>query len=435
MANVAQQKISIFIGECGPIAVREQGLASFGDLIRYTRKKHKVHHDDVAILYGKIAGGYPVTGRHILRMEHNNSFFPRDPNRRRVLATLLRMPPELMAYLSLETITPVVLVQEPVRRPLLSRSSRPIDTQEYYSTLQSYWTEGYPNGMEHAIQDIEGRMDLLKDKVLFEFSPEKPLLTRLLCGYKILHAEIAENQECYAQAAQYLSDAFTLAGERECYDLQAIALLRREMFFIYNGDAGAALSEFTISKQLYHPIAPQVWGYMITLASKSEARLAQDASDILSALKHLNHAEKFVKPISTEDFLFFATFDKQRYLLDCAGTCMKSPSKKWRSPKQASEYLTEAVRQGNVEGTSINSYRQAYHDMVLAKIYCDQGHYLVAATSAENALLTLNKIQSKANLNEIAALFPAIKEHHPLAIEVMSLEAELMKAQRPDLFG
>ena len=35
---------------------------------------------------------------------------------------------------------------------------------------------------------------------------------------------------------------------------------------------------------------------------------------------------------------------------------------------------------------------------------------------------------------EIALLLAEIKEHQPLAVEVMSLEAELMKVQQPYLF-
>jgi hypothetical protein len=365
-------------------------------------------------------------------MEHHDSFFPKDPNRRWVLATILRMPPELMAYLSLETTIPE---QEKPESSLFPTSTKAIDTAEYYKTLQSYWIDGYPKGLEHTIKDVKRRIYLLKDKVLFEFSREKPLMIRLLCGYKVLLASIAHEQERYTEAKQHLTEAITLAGERECYDLQAIALMRRMALFIDNGDADATFGDFTMAQQLGKPVAPQIWGHMLTLASQSESHLAQDERDRLAALRHLDHAEKLAQPISTEQFLFLATFDKQRYLLDCAGACMASPIKKMRSPRNAEQYLREATKQDTVNGKSVNAYRQAYNDLIQAKIYCDRGHYPVAATTAENALVTLKGLQSKVHLNEIAALLAEIKEHVPLEIEVMSLEAELMKVQQPYLFG
>jgi hypothetical protein len=431
MANVAQHRIQIYIGECGPIAVKEPGQAAFGELVRYIRKRHKIHPDDVGMLYGKIAEGSPVTGRHILRMEHNDSFFPKDPNRRWVLATLVHMPPELMAYLSLEATIPE---QEKPEISLFPTSTKAIDTAEYYNTLQSYWIDGYPKGLKYAIKDVKRRIHLLKDKVLFEFSLEKPLLTRLLCGYKILLADYAIMQQDSTAAQQYLTDAFTLADEREYFDLQALALKQRMLISVNDANFEAALGDFEMAQQLGKPVAPQIYGQMITTASKSQSHLARDESDRVATLKQLDHAEKLVQPISPENFLFLATFDRQRYLLDSAQACMESPIKKMRSPGKAEEYLREAARQRNINGKSVNACRQVDSDLIQTKIYCDQGHYLVAATTAEQAVVTLKGLQSKIHLNEITALLAEMKEHVPLEIEVMSLEAELMKVQQPYLF-
>ena len=111
-----------------------------------------------------------------------------------------------------------------------------------------------------------------------------------------------------------------------------------------------------------------------------------------------------------------------------------SQVEKLRSPKRAEVYLEEATKQSATKGNVVSAYRQAYHDLIQAKIYCDQSYYLVAATTAENALVALKGLQSKVHLNEIATLFTEIKEHYPLEMEVMSLEIELMKAQQPYLF-
>jgi hypothetical protein len=460
MANVAQQKWTICIGEHGPIRVRERGQASYGELVRYTRKIHHISIEDVAMLYGKIVDGDPVTQRHIRRMEHNDSFFLNDHNRRWVLARLLRMPPELMAYLSLEVVIPDGRETAP-ERPLFPISTRTVDTTEYYKTLHKYWVEGYPRGVENAILDVRRRISLLKDKALSEFSLAKPVMTRLLCGYKILLADIAIDQQFYTEAEHYLTEAFDIAGARQCPDLQAMALMRRMTVHRTSGDFATALSDFAraqqlealsnfakktvpknkpghveIPQQLKRPVASaaQIWGWMVSIASVSEAHLAQNEGHRVAALKRLDDTERLPQPISTEDFQFFVTFDKERYFLSSAEACMESPLKKLRSPTKAAEYLKEAQKESVSKGRSINGHRQALNDIVQAKIYCDREGYLVAATTAEQALLTLNRLESKFALDRIARVLAEIKEHDSLAIEVMSLEAELMKAQQPYLF-
>jgi len=170
------------------------------------------------------------------------------------------------------------------------------------------------------------------------------------------------------------------------------------------------------------------------MASIAEAHLAQNEGHRVAVLKHLDEAEGLPQPISTEDFQFFAIFDRERYFLDSAEACVESPLKRLRSPKKAEEYLAEAQKESVVKGRSVSGRRLVNNDIVQAKIYCDRDGYLVAATTAEQALLTLNGLESKFALDQIAALFAEIKEHHPLAVEVMSLEAELMKAQQPYLF-
>jgi len=460
MVNVAHQQGTIRIGEYGPIRVREAGRASFGELIRYTRKMHHISLEDVALLYGKIVDGDPVTQRHLRRMEHENSFFPNSPNRRWVLATLLRMPPDLMTYLSLEAIT--ADGQEQAERPLFPVSTKTLDTNEYYKTLQRYWIEGHPRGVENAILDVRRRISLLKDKALCEFSLEKPVMTRLLCGYKILLADIAGGQQFYAEAKHYLTEAFDIASARQCFDLQAIALMRRMIQSRYTGDFTSALSDFAraqqlaalsnyskkalrtnkvssvgIPQQLKHSVAcaPQIWGRMVSSTSIAEAHLAQDEQQRVAALRHLDEVEELAQPISTEDFQFFATFSRKGYFLRGAEACVESPIKKLRSPGKAEEYLKEAQqKESRLMGKVVDGSRQVDNDVIQARIYCDRGGYLIAATTAEQALLTLNRIESKVRLDQIAALLAEIKEHYPLAVEVMSLEAELMKAQRPYLF-
>ncbi len=430
MSQVTQKKTRVYIGEYGPILVGEQGQPTYGDVLRFIRKFHGYELEYVAAVYGKVAEGSPVTGRHILRMEQTDGFFPKDPKRRWVLATLLNVPPVIMAFLGIEP------QNKKPSKAIVPSPSTSIDIEEYYATLQAYQTEvGYAGGIANAVEDIKDRVDRLHDIVLYVGSLQKLQVIQLLCGYQLLLADIAQDQGCRKAAKRYLTNAMILAKEKHCGDLQAVALFRREAFFDDSGNFQLALHDFEMARQLKLPMAPQVQGKMLGVASRSQTRLAQDNHDLFAALRCLDDAEKLVKPGANEDILFSTVFDQERYFLDRAAALMASPIKKLRSPGKAQEYLTLAAKERVINSERARLDRQAYSDLIQAKIYRDQGYYPVAAVAAEQVLLTLKKLQSSVHTHEVADLFEDIKAHYPHGIEIASLELELMKVQQPYLFN
>ncbi|MGH2479112.1 MAG: hypothetical protein ACRDHW_05600, partial [Ktedonobacteraceae bacterium] len=135
---MGKQRKIVYCGEYGPIAVDESGKLTFGDLVRYIRKQHSLEVGEVGILYGKIAGADSVTGRHIQRMEQNDTFFPDHPDRRWILAKILNIPPTLLALVGLNVVANDL---SPENTALFPR--RHIDVHEYHTALQSYWLRGY----------------------------------------------------------------------------------------------------------------------------------------------------------------------------------------------------------------------------------------------------------------------------------------------------
>ncbi len=428
MSQVTQKKTRVYIGEYGPILVGEQGQPTYGDVLRFIRKFHGYDLEYVAAVYGKVAEGSPVTGRHILRMEQTDGFFPKDPKRRWVLATLLNVPPVIMAFLGVEPHN------EKPSKVLVPGPSAPVDVEEYYARLLSYRMDGGYSGVD-AIDDIKNRVDQLHDTVLYIGSLQKQPMIRLLCGYQLLLVSVAQEQGFFKVAKRYLTNAVILTKEKKCYDLQAIALYRREVFFDNNGNFHAALRDFEMVRQLKLPMAPQVQGKILGVASRSRTRLAQDNQDLFAAMCYLDDAEKLINPGANEDILFSVVFDQERFFLDKSAALMASPIKRLRSPDKAQEYLTLAIKARRVSSVSTQLARQADNDLIQAKIYNDQGYYPVAAVTAEQVLLTLRQLQSSIHMNEVAELFKDIKSHYPHGIEIASLELELMKVQQPYLFN
>jgi hypothetical protein len=81
--------------------------------------------------------------------------------------------------------------------------------------------------------------------------------------------------------------------------------------------------------------------------------------------------------------------------------------------------------------SSLSVWLQFFSTLLLGDSFCNfLSNCHIASCSFPNLAL-----EDKVWLDKIAALLAEIKKHHPLAVEVMSLEAELMKVQQPYLFG
>src|ERR1700726_613459 len=116
-------------------------------------------------------------------MEQHDSFFPKYPNRRWILAQLLSLPPALMELVTEEPSEP----SDEHKKLLVVSSTKALDTEEYYKTLKSYWVDGYTRGKLYAIKDTKRRIAKLQQQVFYPSSTQtlkqKQKTARLLCGY------------------------------------------------------------------------------------------------------------------------------------------------------------------------------------------------------------------------------------------------------------
>jgi hypothetical protein len=97
--------------------------------------------------------------------------------------------------------------------------------------------------------------------------------------------------------------------------------------------------------------------------------------------------------------------------------------------------LDDMAKERRVTLQRTNVYRQAYSDLLQAKIYYDQGRDPVAITTAESVLSTLRKIGSGVHLNSIEGLLKGLQKRNPHNIDLLNLELELMKVRQPYLFN
>ncbi|QBD78743.1 hypothetical protein EPA93_23260 [Ktedonosporobacter rubrisoli] len=368
-------------------------------------------------------------------MEQTDGFFPKDPKRRVVLAKLLNIPPVLLAAVGLDSFLSADESQAE-QATIPGPASKHIDVEEYYTTLQSYWTEGYPNGLEAAVDDTLTRIDRLHDIALYVRTQQKPEIIRLLCGYQIQLAEIAKEQRSFQAAKSYLTNALLLAREKACTDLLPIVLYRREILFDDLGDREQALLNLEQIKQNKHKwrIPAQLRGATLSVAARAQAAAAQSEDEKKNALLYLDEAENLTRTAITSNYLFFVSYDRERYLLDRAAALMRPVDKKLRAPERAQECLLRVEQERKISGKLMNICRQQDTDLIQAQIYHDNGYDPIAAATAEQVVNTLEATGQYKYLKPVTALFQGLKERHPYEDFSVSLELALMRVKSPRLF-
>ncbi|QBD80584.1 hypothetical protein EPA93_33280 [Ktedonosporobacter rubrisoli] len=430
---MSKDKLKIFVGEYGPITVGIDGRLTFGYLVRYARKLHTIPIHRVATMYAQVAEkDQPVLGRRIRFMEQTDGFFPKDPERRIVLAKLLNIPPALLGIVGMESL----VEQRGENTVIPGPVSRHIDVEEYYTALQTYWTEGYPHGLEPAVDDAMARIDRLHDTVLYVRTKQKQEIIRLLCGYQIWLAEMAKSERCYQAAKNYLANALHLAREKACTDLLPIVLYRREILFDDLWDQEQALLSLEQMKQnkdkWYIPV--QLQGAAFSVAARAQARAAQNETEKKNALLYLEEAENLTGKAIRDNYLFFVSYDKERHLLDRAATLMRSLEKKLRAPAEAQECLLAAEQERKISGKYITICRQQDTNLIQAQIYFDKGYAPIAAATAEQVVNAFEETGQYEHLKPVTQLFQGLKARHPYDDFTVSLELALMKVQNPSLF-
>ncbi|HLI89571.1 MAG TPA: hypothetical protein VKV37_12840 [Ktedonobacteraceae bacterium] len=443
-------------GEYGPYRVQGDGLPYFSDVIWDFLERNGLGVEAFAHIYGKLVrrNGEPYTKSRIYQMLRDNSF-PTDPHRRWILARLLHIPPLLLGLASLDDL--LTKQEEEAGKAEKTRTTRPVTAEnistkrfsleEYRQILATYWQQHRETTVHGATDDIRGRLRRLEKEILYgEISTKKHGIP-LLCGYLMLLANIASDQECYNTSIIYLNQAYALAKEKALYQLQTSILCRRGWAFKERGeqckrrgDIDAALRDLrfaardfqeaiTFEKKAY----PGVNGTVILSLGKVEAELAQTPYDFRQAIKKLDRAEAFVGKKNDEEEIHFIQLNEERYHLDRAAAYLAAPIKIAQSPGDARRELRNAMAATTLP---YPRRRQAYGTILKAQSYYLEGDYEEATKTAREALVIAQDINSTINIARIATLYDALKvtDYGKSSIDVAALEIELLKAQQPDLF-
>jgi tetratricopeptide (TPR) repeat protein len=203
-------------GQFGPFDTQDDGWPNAGQVMRYFRDKMGITAKAFGKLYGKEIreDKKPISERWILEMELENKV-PIDITRRRIIASLLGVPPILFGLASLqdvplqqpqETHTPSTVV---AHSHVLHKTSVDISKQakNIHVALQLHRTsnaQGLLQDINADIRDLESAESQTQGDLRYRVG-------ELLVSNHLLATKIVKDQKQYAHAYMYANNAVRAA--------------------------------------------------------------------------------------------------------------------------------------------------------------------------------------------------------------------------------
>ncbi|GER88948.1 hypothetical protein KDW_31100 [Dictyobacter vulcani] len=418
----------------------DDGTVDYGSLMRYWRK-HVMQWKSAQILadvYNEILiDEEPLTVRAIQRMEQHNRV-PMDEKRRRLLATILNIPP---AYFGLTHLTPYSL---PISEISLSTLlNAPIDINEYTARLQDLWIHWTDYVVADVLVDVLTRIHSLQETLIYGTSRQRNFIALLLCQYLILYGNMRRDQGYSDSAITFLDKAIKLANEREYQELGAKAFYLKG--YAHFDKWGIQDDKLKDRKQLQ--LATNSFQSALMLARKSQkkeafngplnsaivaelglvgAYSAQSEKDKTKALNTIDEASTIIQQPNFHRDKQFMYINDEWYHIDKAEAYV------------ALQWGYEAIHQlDNVERSNPQTRRRyVYTDIVEADAYLTKGQIEMSVASAENALDFLEDIQSFLFVTRVSNIYNTLRQDKTYATspDVARLGGKLLKVQHAYLF-
>lgn len=418
----------------------DDGTVDYGSLMRYWCK-HVMQWKSAQVLadvYNEVLDeNESLTVRAIQRMEQYNKV-SMDEKRRRLLATILNIPP---VYFGLVNLAPYSLPT--IETKVSTLLNEPIDTGEYTARLDDLWMCWSNYCVADVLVDILTRIQSLQEALIYGDSRQGELITLLLCQYLVLYGNIRRDQGYSDSAISFLDKAIKLANEREYPELGAKA--RYLKGYAHFDKWGIQEDRLKDRKQLQ--LAITSFQSALDLVKKS-----QNKREFNGPLKSAIVAELGLVQAYSAQF----TKDKTRALntIDEASTIIQQNNfhrdkrfmhinDEWYHIDKAEAYVAlqwghEAINQlDNVDRSNPQTRRRyVYTDIVEADAYLTKGQIEMSVASAENALNFLEDIQSFLFVTRVSNIYNTLRQDKKYANspDVARLGGKLLKVQHSYLF-
>jgi tetratricopeptide (TPR) repeat protein len=413
-------------GEYGPFDEQQTGewagWPDFGQVLRYFREKAGMDPSEFAALYGKHTkpDGGPISGRQVTRMECENEV-PSDMNRRKLIARLLNIPPNLFGLAILQDITLRPHPQLAGASTLVGHSTLAkvkVDTIQYQKNIQYFLalyqlgqTQSELNRMSADIRDLESLEEQSRGDLQYH-------VWEILFSYYLLAAKAVRDQRNYRLSHYYANHAVRVAKGMQDTDLIATATyvrgrthlewgmgatLKRGVFEIHLSEIEKAIRDFEDAKKAAEhtdkKLHPQLIGLIDTRLSRAYAvrsmtraeEVPPEAIALLESTEEKADSQPIHDPFERELLTGEQVgFVRGSYHIDKARTLVVMGK-----PDAAREELAalEGLQNGRVGQQFIR--RHAWIDTVAAYIYVELGEFDEAIKRANRALTVVSDIKSE----------------------------------------
>jgi tetratricopeptide (TPR) repeat protein len=323
--------------------------------------------------------------------------------RRRLIADILKIPPVLLGFGSLEQLT-AFLMHPQQATPL---SIAPIEKETialYQDAANVYWDLYYLGTAQASIGGLTRWISRLSADASRANEQQRQQLEEILCSYYQIAANVYGDQCHYAEAFQCLDTALELAAQLGNNELKAAILYRTGHIRLDQRQFMLAKMALDGALAVVNDAPPALQGAIFQTTGLAHALVAQSDIDRTKAQSLFDQAEKMVlHDQQSKDDKYFVKLNRGRYFLERADALLAMGR-----PVKALNLLDEAD-----EGIAPNqSRRRAYITILRAEAYMGkkQPEFDTATDLLKDALHASYSIQSEYNIRYIRRLYTKIEK-------------------------
>jgi tetratricopeptide (TPR) repeat protein len=390
-----------------------------------------------------LARALGVTEKAIRDMEKKDSGL-NSLTRRRLLVSLLDIPPAVLGILTFEQVVRQQQEESLAATTMGSQAKRETgcDLASYRQRLKGFWDRNHAASAQDRLTQITNDIAQLAAALAYTGGSDEKELRGVLCRYHQLYAHLLRDQGRYEVALVELEKAAMLAERADDTPLLVVTLLRIGSVLRDRGDVlfaqakiEAALGNSKEAEQrnrqahadytaalarykkirLLEQVAPELQGVLLFDEGYARAHLAyEDRSSVVSALALIRSGGKAIEQARNtleEEFSIRVTERTYRNTMIAALLAVGWP----REALQELSDLMDLAPEGDM------TRQNAYSDYLWGQAYADRGLVDAAVTPAQDALHVMKRIKSQIHVMRIAGLQSQLSQRDGKNIEVIRL--------------
>jgi hypothetical protein len=439
-------------GKYGPYTPQADGWPNAGEVMRAYRERLGLRAEDFANIYsealqklgkpnkrGKQGKQGRVTGNWILNMEKQNTV-PADIERRRIIVSLLHIPPILFGLGQFEEIAYQQADTAPIPTPspkdesltgnttlkgangvppVLAYTSLDLDWRRKEARV--LWQLHYAQTAQDAVPDLITATKLLAPIQRTAQGDFKRHISEIMNSYCRLTATVLRDFGDFEQAYLYANKGVWLAeamgNDPYASQILSASYYTRGVINFAWGVFGSSVKHgvVTLSKEkIAETISdfelalkranPQLRGIIYSEMARAKALIAASPSDITIALRLLEQAEQYINVDNHDDFytqiLLYGDLkglDEKRLVL-----CRAKALLAMKRPAQALEELEDLEL---LKGGANHTRRRGWTEIYYAQAALDLGNYPTAIAKTIDAFTDCQEVHSIAHLGRVNELY------------------------------